>query len=334
MSIKPQDVRASDVSFLASLAKYVKKLGIVQQVDRPCYTISGVSAGQVVMALILDTLAGRSPLYKLALSFVGQDTELLFGQEIPPAKFNDDAVGRSMDALFEVGTGKILTAVALSAIKKYDLDTQHVHHDTTGVTVYGDYDLYRDSTHNHPFVITRGFNKAHRPDLKQIIQSLVCVDRGIPVSARMMDGNRSDKIVNNNLLLDEAKKMKELGQNDPEYVADSAFVTEDNLDLLADEQKGCRFITRLPRTYKECGRAVSMAVRNNAWDDIGIISEQRSTGKRKPSYYHGFETEVDLFGRQYRSLVVHSDALDKKSVRKFEREIEQDMVERNTRRVS
>jgi transposase len=143
-----------------------------------------------------------------------------------------------MDALFEVGTGKILTTVALSAIQKYDLDTQHVHHDTTGVTVYGDYDLYRDSTHNHPFVITRGFNKDHRPDLKQIIQSLVCVDRGIPVSARMMDGNRSDKIVNNNLLLDEAKKMKELGQNDPEYVADSAFVTEDNLDLLADEQKG------------------------------------------------------------------------------------------------
>jgi hypothetical protein len=70
---------------------------------------------------------------------------------------------------------------------------------------------------------------------------------------------------------------------------------------------------------------------NNAWDDIGIISAQRYTGKRKPSYYHGFETEVDLYGRQYRSLVVHSDALDKKSVRKFEREIEQDMVERNTR---
>ncbi len=138
---------------------------------------------------------GEKPFVKLELSFVGQDTELLCGEEIAPAKFNDDAVGRSMDSLFEVGTGKILTAVVLSAIKQYDLDTQKVHHDTTSVTVYGDYDLYQDSNHNHPFVIIRGFNKDHRPDLKQIIQSLVCVDRGIPVAAKMMDGNRSDKIV-------------------------------------------------------------------------------------------------------------------------------------------
>jgi transposase len=286
--------------------------------------MSDVSAGQIVMALILDTLAGRSPLYKLELSFVGQDTELLFGEQIAPAKFNDDAVGRSMDALFEVGTGKILTAVVLSAIKEYNLDTQKVHHDTTSVTVYGDYDLYQDSTQSHPFVITRGFNKDHRPDLKQIIQSLVCVDRGIPVAAKMIDGNRSDKIVNRNLLVDVAKKMKELGQNDPVYVADSALVTEDNLDLLADEEKGCRFITRLPRTYNECRSVVSWAVENNAWNDIGIISAQHSTPKRKPSYYHGFETEVDLYGKRYRSLVVHSDALDKKSVKKFEREIERD----------
>lgn len=324
MSIEPQDVRASDVSFLPIIAAYVKKLGIVDQVDRLCPTMSDVSAGQIVMALILDTLAGRSPLYKLELSFVGQDTELLFGEQIAPAKFNDDAVGRSMDALFEVGTGKILTAVVLSAIKEYNLDTQKVHHDTTSVTVYGDYDLYQDSTQSHPFVITRGFNKDHRPDLKQIIQSLVCVDRGIPVAAKMIDGNRSDKIVNRNLLVDVAKKMKELGQNDPVYVADSALVTEDNLDLLADEEKGCRFITRLPRTYNECRSVVSWAVENNAWNDIGIISAQHSTPKRKPSYYHGFETEVDLYGKRYRSLVVHSDALDKKSVKKFEREIERD----------
>ena len=43
--------------------------------------------------------------------------------------------------------------------------------------------------------------------------------------AKMMDGNRSDKIVNSNLLVDVAKKMKELGQNDPVYVADSALAT-------------------------------------------------------------------------------------------------------------
>jgi len=37
--------------------------------------------------------------------------------------------------------------------------------------VYGDYALYDDPDHGHPFVITYGFNKYHRPDLKQIVHS-------------------------------------------------------------------------------------------------------------------------------------------------------------------
>ena len=184
MTVRPEDIRAGDVSFLPIVASYVKKLGIVDQVNRLCPTMSDVSAGQVVMALILDTLSGRSPLYKIEQSFV--------------------------------------------------------HHDTTSVTVYGDYDLYQDTNHSHPFVITRGFNKDHRRDLKQIVHSLLCVDRGVPVSAKL-NGNESDKVINKNLLSEVSKKMRELGQDDPVYVGDSALVTEDNLELLADGEKGSIF---------------------------------------------------------------------------------------------
>ena len=144
------------------------------------------------------------------------------------------------------------------------------------------------------------------------------------MSAKLVNGNESDKVINKNLLGEVSKKMRELGQDDPVYVGDSALVTEDNLDLLADAEKGCRFITRLPRTYKECREVVSWAVEQSAWQDIGIISPQRPTAKRQPAHYRCFENEVDLYGRRYRALVVHSDALDKKSVKRFEREIEQD----------
>ncbi len=289
--------------------------------------MSDLSAGQVVKALILDRLSGRSPLYKIEQSFVHQDMELLFGEDISPSKFNDDVVGRCMDALFETGTGMILTAVVLSAFKQYNLDTQNVHHNTTSVTVHGDYDLYRDSNHSHPSVITRGFNKDHRRDLKQIVHSLLCADRGIPVAAKLVNGNESDKVINKNLLGEVSKKMRELGQDDPVYVADSALVTEDNLDLLTDKDKGCRFITRLPRTYKECRKVVTWAVEQNEWREIGTISPQRPTAKRKPAHYRYFESEVVLYGRRYHALVVYSDALDKKSVKKFEREFEQDKAD-------
>jgi hypothetical protein len=36
---------------------------------------------------------------------------------------DDDAVGRVLDRLYEVGTSKVLAAVALRAVKLFDLDT-------------------------------------------------------------------------------------------------------------------------------------------------------------------------------------------------------------------
>jgi len=133
MAIRPEEIRASDVSFLPIVAAYVRKLGIVAVPP-----MSDVSAGQVALALILDTPSGMSPPYKLEQSFVHQDMELLFGENSAPSKLNDDAVGRTMDALFDSGTGLILTAVVLTAVKQYDLDTRAAHHDTTSISVYGD----------------------------------------------------------------------------------------------------------------------------------------------------------------------------------------------------
>jgi transposase len=122
-----------------------------------------------------------------------------------------------------------------------------------------------------------------------------------------VNGNESDKVINRNLLNEVSEKMRQLGQDDPVYVGDSALVTKDNLDLLSDKNKGCRFVTRFPRTYKECLEAVRRAVEHGTWQDLGILSPQRATAKRKPAHYHCFETDVKLYGRRYRALVVYLD---------------------------
>ena len=195
-----EGIDASDVSFLPIVSAYARELGVVEEINRLCGRTKGVDAGQVCLALILDTLTGRSPLFRLEDSFAHLDVELLLGEGISVVQLNDDAVGRVLDRLYDVGTNKILSAVALRAVKLFDLDVSHVHQDTTSRSVYGDYELREDGDSLPPFLITHGFSKDKRPDLKQLIHSLLCVDDGIPISTKCEDGNASDKVIDKNLL--------------------------------------------------------------------------------------------------------------------------------------
>jgi transposase len=313
--------------YLPIVASYCRCLGIVEEVDRLCGHKSGMSPGRVVLALILDALSGRTPLFRLPQAFVKLDTELLLGEAISPDKLNDDQVGRVLDRIYKVGTGKVLSAVGVRAVRLFDLNTTHVHHDTTSHTVYGDYDLYGEETHDQPFVITFGFSKEHRPDLKQLVHSLLCVDDGIPIYSKCENGNLSDKVVNRNLIPKMVERMRELGQDNFLYVADSALITPENLALMDDWTTGFRFVSRLPLSYKACGRAIARAVREESWHDLGTLSEEPATPKRKPAYYHGFETVVDLYGAWYRVLVIHSDAYDERRLKRLERTLAHDKAE-------
>lgn len=327
MSVMPEILSYSDMGFLPIAAAFVKKIGVAEEVDRLCAMESEMRPGLAVSAMILDTLSGRSPLYRLEQFCSAMDTELLLGERVEAAKFNDDRLGRVLQRIHEVGTGRFLTAICLNVHRLFNLNTAHVHHDTTSVTLYGDYDLYTDPDHEHPFKISYGFNKDHRPDLKQIVHSLLCVDHGIPIRSKLVDGNKSDKTVNEDLLREIVDRMRQLGAKDFLYVADSALVTPTNLELMNDEKKGCRFVTRLPETYNECIQAIERAVAADAWGEVGVLSSQPPTKKRKPAYYRCFETTVTLYGGIYRGLVVHSDALDKRKIKKLDRAIHDDLTQ-------
>ena len=322
-----ESMRACDVRYLPIVSAYARTMGVVEEVDRLCHKERGISPGRIVLALMLDALSGRSPLFRLPQAFAKMDTELLLGEAISPDKLNDDAAGRVLDRLYEVGTSKILSGVAVRVVKLFELDTSHAHHDTTSRTVYGDYDFYSEDTHDQPFTITFGFSKDHRPDLKQLVHSLLCVDAGIPIYSKCENGNESDKTINRNVIPAMVERMRELGQDNFLYVADSALVTEENLALMDDWKSGFRFVTRLPAVYKECSRVISEAVREGIVHDLGTLSQEPSTPKRKPAHYHGFETVVDLYGVWYRALVVHSDACDERRIKKLERTLEKDRSE-------
>ena len=144
-----------------------------------------------------------------------------------------------MDQIFETGTQKIFSQIAQTALATFAVDPRRLHFDTTSVSVFGDYHLV-----DPPFEITYGYSKDKRPDLKQFLVSMLCVDRNIPILGTTTDGNASDKTLNNELLTNISTYMARHGLEPGAYVyvADSAFVTEDNLKKADGRQTW--FLTR------------------------------------------------------------------------------------------
>jgi transposase len=297
---------------------------LVEVINQAVPTEMDVDPGTIVLGMILDTLSGRSPLYRLEEFFTHQDTALLLGQAVAPEVFNDDTVGRVLERLYDVGTMKIFTACAVRADQVYGLDKRYVHFDTTSISVYGDYlppegppDQQEEAV---PFTITHGYSKDKRPDLKQFVFSTLCVDRAVPLWGKPEDGNASDKTVNNTILSDIATFLAKHGVAPGAYiyVADAALVTEDNLAALGDTL----FISRLPATYNECGRLITEAVAHNTWEDVGVLAHTKPTKHRPVTSYKAYEGEVTLYGTLYRAVVVHSSAQDKRRQQRLARDIQ------------
>jgi transposase len=299
------------VQHLPIVKAYADKIGLVEAINRLMPTEMAIDPGTIVLGMILDTLSGRSPLYRLEEFFTQQDTALLLGKAIAPGAFQDDTVGRVLDRLYAIGTMKVFTACAVRADRIFGFDKRYVHFDTTSIAVYGDYQPLEEAEEQEvPFRITYGYSKDKRPDLKQFVFSTLCVDRAVPLWGKPEDGNASDKTVNNTLLSTIATFLAQHGVAPGAYiyVADAALVTEDNLTALGDTL----FITRLPATYNECGRLIAEAVAHKTWDEVGILAHTKPTKHRPITSYKASEGQVTLYGTSYRAVVVHSSAQDKR----------------------
>lgn len=168
------------------------------------------------------------PLHRLTEFFDEKDTELLLGESIAPSCFNDANLGMAVDKIYEKGTQSIISKISQTAFAEFGVDARRLNFDTTSVPVYGDYT--REEDDEPPFKITYGYSKDKRPDLKQFLISMLCVDRNISIFGATKDGN-SDKTLNNEILSQVSKHMASHGLSEGAYVyvADSALVSEANL---------------------------------------------------------------------------------------------------------
>ena len=329
MKKKREKMIAYAVGHLPIIKEFAMKLGIVEEINRMIPSQMAESPGTVFLGMILDTLSGRSPLYRLDEFFENQDTELLLGDKVGPEAFCDYNVARVLDKAYQVGTMKIFAELSKRAVLIFDVDMKHVSFDTTSVSVFGDYEQGSDDA-NIPFLITHGHSKDHRPDLKQFLISLLCVERNIPLVGGTESGNESDKNINNKVLSSVSSHLAKCGIEEGAfiYIADSAMVTEENL---AKTDPSILFISRLPATYNECGRAISEAIEKDEWEEVGVLAETKPTKNRPAAFYKASESTVELYGKKYRAVVVHSSSHDKRRQKRIDRELKTDMKDVESR---
>jgi transposase len=314
-----KDAKIYTHGYLPVAAAYCRRLGLVDIVNKLVPTQMELLPGLAVQAMVLDTLSGRTPLYRLKQFMATQDIELLLGTAVDSDAFNDANLGRSLDAIFEAGPSKIVTALGVRATTEFALDTKAVSYDTTSTSVWGDYRQCESDDPPEGPVITYGHSKDNLPQLKQFMTELLCVDRGVPIFSSTLDGNSSDKKSNNTMLSRISAIMAKhgLGSGAFVYVADSASVTEKNLALIGDNL----FVSRLPATYAECHRVIEEAVNADQWGDLGSLAEIPTKSNRPTASYKVFETSVSLYEKKYRALVVYSSSHDKRRQKKLDKSI-------------
>jgi transposase len=202
----------------------------------------------VLTVLISNLLIARQPLYAIAdwvSRRVPQHLGLLPAQL---AQFNDDRCGRALDHLHRADRASLLTAVVRHSVVAFDVILDEFHQDTTTVTFSGHYhDQPPVEQAQRPPYITFGFNKDHRPDLKQLLFSITTSSDGaVPVHCKIYDGNTTDDAVH----VDSWQFCRDLlGHADFLYVADSKLCTRDNMNYISDRHG--RFLTVMPRTRSE-----------------------------------------------------------------------------------
>jgi transposase len=254
--ISSEGLQVIHLGHLGIVAAMINELGITDKIDKrlPISKEHGaiVTIGQRVSAMILNGLGFLNDrLYMHPKFFEDKPVSRLFGEGIKAEHFNDDALGRALDKIYEYGTTKLYSEIGFEIAQERGLLGKTARIDTTSFSLEGDYETELDSndSENQPPLITYGHSKDHRQDLKQVMLSLTCTGpAGFPLWMEALDGNSSDK-KNLHDSLEKMAKFQQALKKAPDYifVADSALYTIDKL-LAASN---LRWLTRVPERLGE-----------------------------------------------------------------------------------
>lgn len=204
-------------------------------------------AERVLSILVSNILVSHLPLYAVQQWAEGFVPELLGLQPGQTRWLNDDRIGRAIDRLFQADGMALFTDAVVTAVRKFSIRLDQLHSDSTSVTFHGKYNNKAQPGGKRPPKITYGFNKDHRPDLKQLVAELATTcDGNVPIYFKVHDGNMTD----DQMHCDTWSALRDLvGSPEFLYVADCKLAVSETMRFIHQQQG--TFLSVLPRTRKE-----------------------------------------------------------------------------------
>jgi transposase len=272
LEIAEEENKALVMDHHGLVAAVCKDLKIAQRIDDALHVNAQriVSPGKAVVAMILNGLGFTNRrLYLTHQFFETKPVNILLDAPIKAEDITDYTLGHTLDEIFSYGSSKLFGEVAFATVLENNLLGANNHLDSTSMTVYGDYKAKKVETLEvkakasseeeedlEPKVmeITWGHSKAHRPDLKQVVMSLVVNGpAGVPIFMEPLSGNSSDKTSFHETIkkVNAFKKQINL-EKDFRWIADSALYAKDKLL----QMNGLIWSTRVPETITEAKKLV------------------------------------------------------------------------------
>lgn len=276
-------IQTAALDHLGLVAAICQDLKIAQRIDDrlPCDSQRKVSPGRAVIAMILNGLGFTNRrLYLTDQFFESKAIERLLGPDLNAKDITDYTLGHALDDIAEHGSSKLFAEVAFGIAVDNNLLEDKNHLDTTSILVHGAYEI---NDNPKTVEVVHGFSKDHRPDLKQIVLSLVVNgSSSIPLWMEPLDGNSSDK----GSFHETIKKVEDFrAQIDVKgtfkWIADSALYTKEKL-LKSNDYV---WVTRVPETITEAKALVEKADEEIAW----VEEEKGYKIKEYKSFYGGVE---------------------------------------------
>jgi transposase len=287
--------------------------------DRRCRIAPAIG----VTLLVKNILISREPLYGIGEWAARFDPQALGLTDDQLPSLNDDRVGRCLDRLFQSDVSSLALALATHVVKEFQVDLDELHNDSTTVTLHGAYaDAAREEMRGSRtrMAITWGYNKDHRPDLKQLLYILtVARDGAVPLYFQVKSGNTADDQTHRaswDLLC------RLTGRRDFLYVADCKLATTENMAHIHQHQG--RFLTVLPKTRAEDRAFRDLLLRDQVqWrpihdkrDDRGEVEDQYSVSE-----------PTTLSAEGYRLVWFHSTSKAESDAHARHRQVERALTE-------